>query len=234
MGLRDEARAVRIGAKGIGNMRDGEPEMGLMEVVRLVRMLDGDGSSAEDAATVLSTVEGEGAGAAARAMALFSCRAPLGEGESRVALGIPLDSRPTLCRVVPCRGQPDGFTMVEFDAGTTRRAAFAAFRSRAHDIPLDLMGCPVPEESRARLAEARRRPALAGHLVRSAADHMAAFVDNLLRELPDVHETAAGRFSWSAAFPAGKARQALAWLSEPGPGAFAATVSAFLPQEFQR
>ena len=209
-------------------MREDDLTAGLVDVVRLNGLLADGAVLPEDAEAVLQALGAEGMAPAVSAMSRHAFLPRLSGKEASGRLGLPADGRPTRCVVYEIPAAEQGFAVVCFETETVRRTARALFAAQGERVDA---GCPLPPEASMRLAEVAARPGLAGHLVRSAADHMAAHVEETLRELPGIAQAGPGRFLWTAAFPRGEEAAALAWLSAPGPGPFASSVTAFLPRE---
>lgn len=110
----------------------------------------------------------------------------------------------------------------------------AAVRAAGRLLALDPqeagLGTPLPKEAALRLGAAAARPGLAGHYRRSAADALARHALELAASLPGAARLPHGTVAWAGSFDPGEAGHALAWLSQPGPGPYAAALFAVVPE----
>ena len=171
-------------------------------------------------------------GAAARGLLDSSCSLRSAGAQAREMLGIPDDGRSTSFAVWQDSRASTGTVVATFESEAARRVAHGCFAA-AGAPPSSCLGLALPEEVSIRLCAARDRPRLAPHYLRTACDHMAAHVLSLVSGL-EGSSLAHGTACWAGSFPPSRLQNALAWLTAPGPGPFASSVSVVLPREDAR
>lgn len=187
----------------------------------------------DDLALVESQLCSSGLSASARssAKALFEAGIPIlaSGSEARAILGVPDDGRRTSFGIWGSARSVSS-AVATFDL-VKLRAVLAGELGRLEEGVGECSGMPLPDEVQQRLAAARNRPGIAGHLVRGAADHMAVHVLELVRGLPGVAMVDRDKAAWAASFPHDCLAGAISWLWQPGPGAFADEVMIFVSEE---
>lgn len=203
------------------------PSMTLVDAIVAERLSRSAAAASTDVALVAEVMAETGLQSnelqvAARAILDHSCALRF-EGEAaRGRLGIPDDGRPTLFSIWEAPSDRCQASVV-FDAVALRAFALALFASGSSWACVDM-----PEEATTRLKMANDRPALRQHFRRTAADHFAAHIIRQAMEITSV-SSFEQRVVWTGSFPVDGIADAFAWLSLPGPGRYASTVTLITP-----